>query len=195
MTDRWTKKTLLLAVMLAMVLAACATLTPAQLAEVRFRYDHISDVQIGALAVQDAATLNQREVAALLLGIRQGTLMLRMNVHLRSENPLANRAAAHMTRLDWLLRIDGRETIRSTLQTAVELPPGKPQALAVAVRLNLFEYFNERNAPDLLRLALMVAGSGGRLPPGVSLELTPTFETPFGPYTFSEPVVLGEKSL
>jgi|GEM_PF-267447 len=179
--------------LIALTMAGCATLpalTP--LTQVRFQYDHISDARMqGIDLTAPNFRLGRMELAQLGMGMSSRQLPLAFTMHLRSENPAANRIAAHLSRLDWVLLIDGRETIRSSLATNIDLAAGQSQTLPVQVRLNLFDFFNDKNGRQLLDLAMAVAGAGGRMPQGVALKVTPTIDTPFGPIAYPEPITVG----
>ncbi len=117
-------------------------------------------------------------------------LPLDLTLHLKIENPLDNHVTATLTSLDWTLILDGRETISGTLAEDVTLPAGGVQDIPLRLSLNMFDFFNEKSAMDLLDLALAFAGEGGGIPRGVALKVRPTIDTPFGPITYGKPFII-----
>lgn len=178
----------------SLLLSACATLSPTyDLSKVKFTLDHISSVRVAGIDLMDIGSLDELNVfqmARATLAISRENLPLDLTLHLKSENPLANQVAATLTSMDWTLILDGRETIHGTLAENVTLPAGEMQDIPLQLSLNMFEFFNEKNAMDMLDLALAFAGEGGGIPKGIALKVRPTIDTPFGPITYGKPFII-----
>ena len=140
--------------------------------------------------------LNVFQMGRATLAMARKNLTLDLTLHLKTENPLDNQVTATLTSLDWTLILDGRETINCTLAEDVTLPAGDVQDIPLRLSLNMFDFFNEKSAMDLLDLALAFAGEGGGIPEGVALKVRPTIDTPFGPITYGKAFIIepGENS-
>jgi len=171
-----------------LLLSSCATMQQAmQLSSVKFTLDHVSSVSVAGIDLMNirrVEDLNMFQVARATLALSRQELPLDMTVHLKTENPLVNRIATTLVSMDWTLMLDGRETISGVLNDRITLPAGEAQTIPLTLRLNMYQYFNEKNATDMLDLALAFAGANGAIPKGVGLRIRPTVETPFGPMTY-----------
>lgn len=178
----------------ALITAGCATLQQKiDLSEVKFTLDHVSDVHVAGIDISDIESiedLNMFQLARATLAVSRERLPLDLTLHLKSENPLTNQVAARLVRMEWTLILDGRETISGTMERAVSIPAGGSQQIPLRISLNMFEFFNEKSAIDLLDLALAFAGEGGGVPHGLALKILPTIDTPFGPIRYTTPLVV-----
>jgi hypothetical protein len=68
----------------------------------------------------------------------------------------------------------------------VELPPGSPQLVRIAMQLNLLDFFDD-TAETLFGLASAMLSPDAD-PVTISLYALPTVETPLGPISYPEPV-------
>ncbi|MGH7502737.1 MAG: hypothetical protein ACREL7_13400 [Longimicrobiales bacterium] len=68
------------------------------------------------------------------------------------------------------------------------LEPGVAQDIPIDIRLDLAEFF-ERNARDMIELALAVAGAGGE-PKRIALRATPAIQTAIGPIRYPQPITI-----
>lgn len=177
-----------------LLLSSCATLQQGiDLTSVKFSLDRVSSVRVAGIDLMNVRSvdeLNVFQLARATLAVSREQLPLDLTLHLKTENPMINQVAATLVRMDWTLMLDGRETISGTLNERVTIPAGEVQIIPLTLRLNMFEYFNERSAVDMLDLALAFAGAGGSIPEGVALKIRPTIETPFGPITYGKSILI-----
>ena len=182
-----------LSLVLILFLSSCATLQQAiDLSAVKFTFDRVSSVRVAGIdlmKINDIDELNMFQVARATLAVSRENLPLDLTVLVKTENPLINRVAATLVSMDWTLMLDGRETISGTLNERVRLPAGQAQTIPLKLSLNMFKFFNEKNALDMLDLALAFAGSGGSIPKGVALKITPTIDTPLGPMRYKQMLI------
>jgi hypothetical protein len=168
--------------LLAVVLGGCATLQQlAALRTVTFAIDSIVGGTLAGVDVSNVGTatdLGTLDAARIAASVAGGSLPLEFVVNVSAENPADNSTAAEMLRLEWTLLLDDRETIAGIVDDRVLLPPGEPQLIPVAVRLDLMEFFAGA-APELLALALRFAG-GESDAAEVKLRAVPTVNTPLG---------------
>lgn len=168
--------------LLAVVLGGCATLQRlAALRTVTFAIDGIVGGRLAGVDVSNVGTatdLGTLDAARIAASVAGGSLPLEFVVNVSVENPADNSTAAEMIRLEWTLLLDDRETIAGIVDDRVLLPPGEPQLIPVAVRLDLMEFFAGA-APELLGLALRFAGAESDAAE-VKLRAVPTVNTPLG---------------
>jgi len=179
---------------IVLLLAGCAGMPPAMdLSQVKFSLERVSDVHVAGIDVSrlhSVDELNMFQLARATLAVSRQQLPLDLTVHVKSENPLANRIAARIVRMDWTLVLEGRDTISGTFDRPVEIAAGSDAEIPLRLSLNLFEFFNEKSATDLLDLALAFAGEGGGIPHGVALKIRPTVDTPLGPIRYGRPFLI-----
>ncbi|ATX82061.1 hypothetical protein Ga0123462_1197 [Mariprofundus ferrinatatus] len=177
----------------SLFLASCATMQHvSELSNVKFTLDRVSDVRIAGIDVMnfsDAQQLNVYQVGRITLATARENLPLDITLHLKTENPVINQVAATLTRMEWTLMLDGRDTISGVLQDQITLQAGETSDIPLRLSLNMFQFFDEKNALDMLDLALAFAGEGGGIPQGVALKIRPTINTIFGPFTY-KPILI-----
>ncbi len=187
---RWT---MILGAGVLLLLSSCATLEKAMdLSSVRFTFDRVSSVRVAGIDLMNIDAideLNMFQVGRATLAVSRKNLPLDLTVHVKTENPVINRVAATLVSMDWILMLDGRETISGTLNERIKLPAGKAQTIPLRLHLNMFKFFNEKNAMDMLDLALAFAGSKGKMPQGVALKIRPTIDTPLGLMRYREMLI------
>ena len=114
-------------------------------------------------------------------------LPLEFQLNLLAENPPGN-PRARLVEMDWTLFLDDTPTISGVFDQNLLIEPGSVQGIPITIRLDLLEFF-DRNARDLLDLALAVAGEEGHAT-RVMLRATPTIDTPIGPIRYPEPITI-----
>ena len=181
------------AVVMASVLAlsGCATLQQfAALRSVDFSLDEVADARLAGIelaSIRSYEDLSLLDVGRLALALRQGDLPLQLQVRVLAENP-ADNPTARLTRMDWTLLLQDRETLTGALTEEIELPSGAPTVIPIDVSLNLIDFF-EGNAQDLLELALSLAGQGGA-PKQIAVRASPVISTPLGAIRYPQPITI-----
>jgi hypothetical protein len=170
----------------------CATLNQfAALQDVAFSLDGVSGVRLAGVdldRVRSYEDLGFQDVARLVAAVSQNELPLDLTLHVGAENPHDNDTDARLTRMDWTLLLENRETLSGILEDEILLRPGVPQDIPVTVSLNLVDFF-EGSAQDLFELGLSLAGQGGAAKE-VALRFSPTVNTPLGPMTYPQPITI-----
>jgi len=182
---------LVLAPML-LALPACRQLRQvANLRNIDFAIDDVERAELAGVNlsdIRDPDDVGFGDFGQLGVALAQGELPMSFTLVLGAKNPTENEADARLTRMDWTLLLDDRETISGTFDEQVVLPAGQTRSVPIDIRLDLLEFF-ERGGPDLLQLALNVAGIGGA-PQNVSLRAQPTISTPLGPIEYPNPITI-----
>jgi len=191
LNNRFSLITMLVATLL---ISGCATLMqPSDLSKVKFSLDRVSAVRLAGIdlmKIDSLEEINMFQMARATMALSREDLPLNLTLHLKSENPLANQVAARLTRMDWTLVLDGRDTISGSMEKNIQLAAGESHDIPLNLSLNMFEFFNEKSVMDMLELALAFAGEDGAIPAGVALRVRPTIDTIFGPITYGKDLLI-----
>ena len=183
---------ILLALSLPLTLSSCATLQQlAALRNVDFTLDRLSNVELAGIdlnRVRSFSDLGYADAARLTLAVTRNELPLAFQLHLLAENPAENTTTARLVKMDWTLLLQGRETLSGIFDGDVQLPPGEPTDVPIAMSVDLLEFF-DGSAQDLLELALSLTGQGGS-PKEVTLRAIPTINTALGPMRYPRPITI-----
>ena len=181
-----------IALLVGLLLGAvgCAALQQyAALAQVAFSLDGVADARLAGVPVARIASyrdLSATEVATLVTTVGRGNAPFEFTARVGAANPGTNRTDARLARMEWLLLLDGRETVRGVLDTSYTLPAGQPVTIPLRVHLDLREFFGG-GVQEIVNLAAGIAGLRND-PTRVTLELTPQIETPLGPLSPPTPI-------
>lgn len=183
---------------LALGLAAgCATLQEiASLRSVNFELDRVAGLRLAGVEVsriRSASELNLGDAARIAAAVASRELPLAFDLHLRAENPAGNRVTARLVQMRWTLYLEGVETISGLIDREYAFPPGQPIDLPIEIALDLVDFY-ERSGPDLIDLALNLAGEGGE-PKQLTLRAVPTIETALGPIAYPRPITIVSRAI
>ncbi len=178
------------ALVLIGALAGCATLQQyLALRQVDFSLDRVADARLADVPLARIASfrdLTASEAGRLIATLAAGTAPLEFTVEVGASNPADNRTDARLTRLEWLLLLDDRETVRGVIDSTHVLPAGQPVTIPVRVNLDMMEFFSG-SAEQIVNLAAGLVGLRGD-PTRITLELLPRIETPLGSLTPPQPI-------
>lgn len=177
--------------LLVLSLSGCATLqSVAALAQVQFALGGVTTLRLaGVDLMQVRGYEDLSAVDALRLGaaVAQRTLPLELGVDVLASNPGGN-PEARLAALDWVLFLEGTQTVSGRVADDLRLPQGVTTPVPVVARLDLLQFF-EGSTRDLVNLAAGLSGLGGEAV-ALRLEATPTVETAFGPLRYPRPLIL-----
>jgi hypothetical protein len=177
---------LLVLVPTAALAPGCTTLQQiAALQQVDFDLGDVGDGRLAGVDIDRVASSQQlrpTDIARLTAAAARGEMPLAFTLHVDASNPEENGVPARLVQLDWTLLVDGSETISGVFNDERLIQPGTTADLPISIRLDLLDFFND-SAPDLINLALNLAGAGGD-PARLSLRARPTINTSFGPITY-----------
>jgi hypothetical protein len=159
------------------------------LKRVRFDLDRVSGLRLAGIDLERKRTfadLTPADVLALGAAVARRDLPLDFTAIVRAENPDDATVTARMVRFAWTLYLDDVETIHGTVVDPVELPPGSPQLVPIAMQLDLLDFFDD-TAENLFKLAAALLSPDAD-PVTISLYALPTVETPLGPISYPEPI-------
>lgn len=177
--------------------AGCATLQQiAALRSVDFQLDRVANVRLAGVdisAVRSSSDLSLPDAARVGAAVAQRDLPLAFRLHLRAENPAENSVTARLVRMQWTLFLEDAETVSGQIDREYELAPGRATDIPLEIELDLFDFY-ERSGPDLIDLALNLAGAGGA-PKQVSVRAVPTITTALGPITYPQPITIVSRTV
>jgi hypothetical protein len=187
--------TLLLAIGTA--ISGCATLQQiAALRRVDFTIDRVTEGRVAGVALERISSyrdLNATDAAAVGLSLLRGELPFSFTLRLSALNPADNNVTARLVQMDWTLLLEDRETVSGRIDREFQFAPGVATEVPINISLDLADFF-ERNAADMIELALAVTGNGGT-PKRVALRATPTIQTPIGPIRYPEPITIVTRTI
>lgn len=173
------------------LLTACQTLREAaNLKNVRFRIDRVSDTRLVGIRLGEVNSYNDlsgMDVTRLGSALLRGELPLSLTLHVSTRNPEGNGVDARLTKMDWTLLLQDRETISGTFDREVVLEPGAPSDVPIRLTPKLIDFFDE-NLRGLVDVATAVVGEGP--PQNVKLEVQPTIQTRGGPMEYPKPITV-----
>lgn len=194
--SRWGIRVAAAAVVL-LALAACATMRGVMaLRQVTFEVDRVASVRIAGVSldqIRSPRDLDMLDAARVATAVMRRQVPLSFDLHLLGRNPAENRTTARLVRMQWILDLNGRETVSGTLETAYAFPPGEVTDVRVPIALDLWQFF-QGNASDALNLALGLAGLDARRTE-VALRAVPTIDTPLGPIRYPGSITIVRRAV
>lgn len=156
----------------------------------RFKIENVSDFMLAGVSIATKSSLNDfSPVDVLKIGneIAKNKLPVSFVVNIAVKNPNTGLGGTKpipvtIKRMDWVLFIDGVQTITSRLNREFQFPASNDIGhLPLEVSMDLFDFFGNRGYEGLINLALYLGGLRSD-PSKIIIEATPTFSTPFGDY-------------
>jgi hypothetical protein len=167
---------------LAALAGGCATVRGVSaLRDVDFEPDRVTAIRLAGIPVgevRSADDLSPDLVAAVAAGALGGHVPLDCIVLVRATNPATNRVTARVLRMNWVLLVEGKETVGGVVDHALSIAPGQTVEVPVQVGVDLAEVAG-RHAGTLLRLAVALA-EGRQGPVDLAVRVAPIVDTPFG---------------
>lgn len=114
--------------------------------------------------------LNISQGFALLNAITNRTLPVSFNVNLNVSNP--NPIAASMSKMDYILTLNGKQVVSTTLSQAISVPANASNMISIPVTTDLFQLFSGESADAIVNLAFKLAGASSN-PVNVGLKVKP----------------------
>ncbi len=185
-------------VALIVVVQGCQTLKEiANLRNVDFALGAVTNLNLAGVnldGVRSFRDVSARDVVKLTTAVLRKELPLSFDVDVKAENPADNQVAARLTRMDWTLMLDEKETISGALEQEHVLNPGQPVRVPVAISLELTDYF-DNPVRDLIDLASSIRGDDGSTSRSVKLVATPIIDTILGPIRYPQPITVVSETI
>lgn len=152
--------------------SGCQTLQ--QLGNLRKLQFQLGNVQGFTLNGVDISRINQPSDVSPLDMVRLGqaiaskTMPVQFTLNVLAKNPNAPTGTGgaatplYLSRLDWRLKIDGRETVNGVVNQQLAIPAnGQTTTIPLTVGLDLYRFFADRGLNDLINLATAIGGASG----------------------------------
>lgn len=161
------------------ILSSCDILDQAQQAmaftKCEFRLGTLTNTQLAGVNVQNMNSyrdLNTMDIARVGTAYAAGSLPLSFTLNVDIKNP--NARAAGMSKLDWILLIDGVERLTGVTEDRITIPAnGGTATMPMNLKFDLMKVVEAKNLESLANFAMNLAGVGNR-PSRVTLKAKPT---------------------
>lgn len=170
------KKTLII-LFVTMGLASCDVLTQvaqmANFANCTFNFNNINQIQMLGMNLSKGMTkenLNVTQLLSLTNAIMSRSLPVSFNVNVNVSNP--NSIAASMTKMDYILTLNGKQVVSTTMNQGVNVPANSSNVVSIPVTTDLFQLFSGESADAIVNLAFKLAGANSN-PVNVGLKVKP----------------------
>ncbi|MFN3780682.1 MAG: hypothetical protein ACK4SO_00740 [Candidatus Kapaibacteriota bacterium] len=156
----------------------------------RFKIENVSDFMLSGVSIATKSSINDfSRVDALKIGneIARNKLPVSFVINIAVKNPNTGFGGTKpipvtIKRMDWVLFIDGIQTITSRINREFQFPATNEIGhLPLEVSMDLFDFFGNRGYEGLINLALYLGGLKSD-PSKITIEATPVFSTPFGDF-------------
>ena len=170
------KKTLII-LFVTMGLASCDVLTQvaqmANFANCTFDFNSVNQIQMLGINLSKGMSresLNITQGLALVNAITNRSLPVTFNVNLDVSNP--NSIAASMAKMDYILTLNGKQVISTTMNNSVNVPAKSNSVATIPITTDLFQLFSGESADAIVNLAFKLAGASSN-PVNVGLKVKP----------------------
>ena len=174
------KKTLII-IFMALGLSACETLTQVanqaaqmyNLVNCTFDFNNVNNIKMLGINLNKGMTKNDLNVSQLLSltnALINKSLPVSFNVNLDVNNP--NSIAAAMTKMDYVLTLNGKQVVSTTLNQGVNVPANSKGSVSIPITTDLFQLFSGESADAIVNLAFKLAGANSD-PVNVGLKVKP----------------------
>ena len=161
----------------AVGLASCDAMTQvaqmATFAKCNFDFNSVNQIQMLGINLSKGMTkenLNISQGLALVNAITNKSLPVTFNVNLDVDNP--NSIAASMAKMDYIVTLNGKQVISTTMNQAVNVPANAKNTISIPVTTDLFQLFSGESADAIVNLAFKLAGASSN-PVNVGLKVKP----------------------
>ena len=132
--------------------------------------DHIQMLGINLGRGMSKNDLNATQLLNLANALMKKELPVSFNVNLNVDNP--NSIAASMTKMDYILSLNGKQVISTTMNNSVNVPANSNQTVTIPITTDLFQLFSGESAEAILNLAFKLAGASSD-PVNLGLQVKP----------------------
>ena len=170
------KKTLII-LFVTMGLASCDVLTQvaqmANFANCKFNFNSVDQIQMLGINLSKGMSksdLNITQLATLTNAIFNKRLPVTFNVNVGVNNP--NSIAAAMAKMDYIISLNGKEVVSTTLNQSVSVPANSTNIVTIPITTDLFQLFSGESADAIVNLAFKLAGASSN-PVNLDIKVKP----------------------
>jgi hypothetical protein len=178
----------IIALTVASLLVSCKSLGDLALfTKAEYRLAGLSNFTVAGINVMQKRRVEDfglTDGISLLSAFTQKKFTTAFTLALEAKTPENTSGSLLIKKLQWILVIDGKETINGLITQPIQLKNGV-NTIPIVISLNLMEFFTDRNYDGLLQLALKLAGQQSNLQ-SITLRLKPTVATSVGDYEYPD---------
>lgn len=132
--------------------------------------DNIEMLGVNLSRGMKKSDLNVSQLLTLSNALLSRSLPVTFNVNVNVTNP--NSIAASMTKMDYILSLNGKEVISTTLDQAIRVPGNSNGVVTIPISTDLFQLFSSESSDAIVNLAFKLAGANSN-PVNVGLKVKP----------------------
>lgn len=186
----------LLSSMLLLSLNSCDVVQQAAkmatLAKCEFRLQSVSQLTLAGINVQNIHKLNDLsllDAGKLSVALASGQFPLDFTLNIEARNP--NSASAGLTKMDWILYIDGIEMTKGIVDQQVTIPANNGiSVIPMRMTVDLKQALSGKSADAILNFGMNLAGIGNK-PTRFTMKLQPTINVASFPITYPGYITVG----
>ncbi len=160
-----------------MGLASCDVLTQvaqmANFATCSFNFNSLNQIKMLGIDLSKGMSkndLNATQLLSLANSIVNKKLPVTFNVNLDVKNP--NSIAASMAKMDYIISLNGKEVVSTTLNQSVSVPANSTNIVTIPITTDLFQLFSGESADAIVNLAFKLAGASSN-PVNLDIKVKP----------------------
>lgn len=160
-----------------MGLASCDVLTQvaqmANFATCSFNFNSLNQIKMLGIDLGKGMSkndLNATQLLSLANSIVNKKLPVTFNVNLDVKNP--NSIAASMAKMDYIISLNGKEVVSTTLNQSVSVPANSTNIVTIPITTDLFQLFSGESADAIVNLAFKLAGASSN-PVNLGIKVKP----------------------
>ena len=138
-----------------------------------FDFKDVNQIQMLGIDLSkgmDKSDLNVTQLLSLTNAIMKKSLPVSFNVNLDVNNP--NGIAASMAKMDYIVTLNGKEVISTSLNQAINVPSNSRSVVSIPISTDLFQLFSNEASDAIVNLAFKLAGAQSD-PVNVGIKVKP----------------------
>ena len=138
-----------------------------------FNFNSVNQIQMLGVNLTRGMTktdLNATQLLNLANALMRRELPVSFNVNVNVTNP--NTIAAAMSKMDYILSLNGKQVISTTMNNAINVPANGSSVVTIPITTDLFQLFSGESADAIMNLAFKLAGASSD-PVNVGLQVKP----------------------
>ena len=170
-------KNIIIILLVTLGLSSCDVLEQmsqmANFAKCTFDFNNVNSVEMLGLNLRKGMTkddLSITQAVALTRALVNKSLPVTFNVNLDITNP--NSSPASMTRMDYILTLNDKQIIATTLDQSINVPANASNTVTIPVTTDLFQLFSGESADAIVNTAFKLAGASSD-PVNVGIKIRP----------------------
>ncbi|MBK7211985.1 MAG: hypothetical protein IPH88_01540 [Bacteroidales bacterium] len=164
----------------------------ATLAKCEFRLQSVSQLTLAGINVQSIhklSDLSLLDAGKLSVALASGQFPLDFTLNVEAKNP--NSATAGLTKMDWILYIDGIEMTKGIVDQQVTIPANNGiTVIPMKMTVDLKQALSGKSADAILNFGMNLAGIGNK-PTRFTMKLQPTINVASFPITYPGYITVG----